>query len=85
MFRLLCSIALEPIDWIAIGLAAFIVGGLLVALVLYLRTAFKDGGWKNVKRAAWIAVVTLSVFAIFRIAQNQELAALKNFIDRLFK
>jgi hypothetical protein len=60
--QLFCSIALDPIDWIAIGFVVFLLGGLLLAFFLYFRTAFKEGGWKNVRRYAWIALGALAIF-----------------------
>ena len=43
-------ILLDSLDWLAIGLSAFILGGLLPAFILYFRTAFKQGGGKKVRR-----------------------------------
>jgi hypothetical protein len=57
MLRLLSSIVLDPFDWIAICFVVVMLGGLLLALFLYFRTAFKAGGWRNVRNSAWIALV----------------------------
>jgi hypothetical protein len=81
----LSVIALDPTDWIAISFVVFLLGGLLLAFFLYFRTAFKGGGWRNVKRSAWIALGALSIFCIERIIQNHEINSLKKFVDSLFK
>jgi hypothetical protein len=78
------SAAVGP-DWMAIGLVVLLLGGLLLAFFLYFRTAFKEGGWKNVKRAAWVASGALAIFFMERIIQNHEIASLKKFVNGLFK
>jgi hypothetical protein len=85
VLQLFCSLTLDPIDWIAIGFVVFLLGGLLLAFFLYFRTAFKEGGWKNVRRYAWIAFGALAIFVIERIIQNREIDSLKKFVDSLFK
>ena len=79
------GIALDPIDWMAIGLVVSLLGGLLLAFFLYFRTAFKEGGWKNVKRAAWIAFVVLAIFVLDSLSHNYEIGSLKKFVNGLFK
>lgn len=79
------SIFLDRFDWLAIGLAAFIVGGLLLAFFCYFRTAFKRGGWKNVKRWAWIALGAFTLFAIEQILQNRAIDSFKKSLSDLFK
>src|SRR5215469_10369739 len=83
-FALAQPFSLILIDWIAIGLFVFILGGLLLAFFLYFHTAFKAGGWKNVKRSAWIALSALALFTIERIIQNREIDSLKQFVGRIF-
>jgi len=85
MLRLLSSIVLDPIDWIAICFVVVMLGGLLLALFLYFRTAFKAGGWRNARNSAWIALIALVLFFIERIVQNREIVSLKNFVNSLFK
>src|SRR5467141_4165383 len=53
---------INRIDWLAIGLVSLILGGLLLAFFLYLRTAYKQGGWKNVRRDFLIAVIVLAAW-----------------------
>jgi hypothetical protein len=55
LLQLFSPVAVDPIDLIAIGFVVFLMAGLLLAFFLYFRTAFKGGGWKNVKFSAWIA------------------------------
>ena len=73
------------IDLIAIGFVVFLIGGLLLAFFFYFRTAFKGGGWRNVKRSAWVALGALAIFFIERIIQNHEIDSLKKLFDNLFK
>jgi small-conductance mechanosensitive channel len=77
------STALDPIDWAAIGLVVLLLGGFLLAFLLYFRTAFKQGGWKNVRRSAWFALVALTGFVIERVLENHRIASLKSFIQHL--
>ena len=56
-----------------------------LALFLYFRTAFKAGGWRNVRNSARIALIALVLFFIERIVQNREIVSLKNFVNSLFK
>jgi len=51
-------------DWIAFGLMAFIVGGLLVALVFYLRSAYRKGGWQRLGRDLGILIAVLALWAV---------------------
>jgi hypothetical protein len=60
------------IDGIAIGVVVFIVGGLATAIFLYLRRAYREGGWKQVRRDAVIAVVAFILGVIInRIHQSE--------------
>ena len=85
MAQLFSIILIDTIDWLAFGLIGFLLGGLLLAFFLYFRTAFKAGGWKNVKRSAWIAFGALTLFFIKRIIANQELDSLKQIVGRIFR
>jgi hypothetical protein len=85
LLQLFCSIALDAIDWIAIGFVAFLLRGLILAFFLYFRTAFKGGGWKNVKCSGWTTLGALAVFVIERIIQNHEIDSLKKFFGNLYK
>ena len=60
------------IDWIAVGLMVFIIGGLATAIFLYLRRAYREGGWRQVRRDAVIAVVAFILGVIInRIHQSE--------------
>jgi len=37
---------------------------LLGAFIAYARTAYKEGGWKNVRHALWIAAGALAVMIV---------------------
>ncbi len=76
---------IDQIDWLAIGLVSFILGGLLLAFFLYLRTAYKQGGWKNVRRDFLIAVIVLAAWVVVRVIQNQQIESLKKAVERWFK
>jgi uncharacterized membrane protein len=76
---------IDQIDWLAIGLVSLILGGLLLALFLYLRTAYKQGGWKNVRRDFFIAVFVLAAWVVVRVIQNHQIESLKKAVERWFK
>lgn len=76
---------IDQIDWLAIGLVSLILGGLLLAFFLYLRTAYKKGGWKNVRRDFFIAVIVLAAWVVVRVIQNQQIASLKKAVEGWFK
>jgi len=81
----LSLIAMNSLDWMAYGLLLFCFGGILGALFLYLRTAYKSGGWKRVRRDFLLALGALVAFFLVRILENQELDSLKDAIDGWFK
>lgn len=90
MLQIVSALALDSSDWAtsdwtAIGLLVFVVGGILLALLLYFRTAFKEGGWKNVKRSAVIVLAVMAAWVVVRIIQTQSIAALKELVDKLFR
>jgi heme/copper-type cytochrome/quinol oxidase subunit 4 len=76
---------IDRIDWLAIGLVSLILGGILLAFFLYLGTAYKHGGWKNVRRAFVIAVIVLAAWALVRVIENQQIESLKKAVERWFK
>jgi len=65
------------LDWFAVGLALLIVGGFAGAMFLYLRTAYRNGGWRAVKNAALVAAFALIAFYVVRVAENSELGTFK--------
>jgi hypothetical protein len=76
---------MNSLDWIAFGLLAFLLGGILLAFLLYLRTAYKSGGWKRVRRDFIVAIVALLLFVLIRIFENQEMDSIKEVVGRWFK
>ena len=71
------------LDWIAVGLAVFMAAAFAGAVFLYLRTAYRKGGWPDVKASAAIAVFALVAFYVVRVAENSELGLLKEAVKRL--
>ena len=51
-------------DWIMFGLLAFIVGGILVAIGFYLRSAYRKGGWQRLGRDLGILIAVLAIWAV---------------------
>ncbi len=71
--------------WLAAGLLLLIFGGILLAFFLYLRTAYKQGGWKNVRCAFFIAVIVLATWALERVIENHQIEAPKKTVESWFK
>jgi uncharacterized protein (DUF983 family) len=76
---------IETVDVLAVALVVLIVGGIVGAFFLYLRTAYRKGGWIAVRRDFWIAIVVLTAFVVERILQNLEIQRLKRTIDGWFQ
>ena len=76
---------MNSLDWIMYGLLTLILGGLVLALFLYLRTAYRSGGWKRVGRDFVIAIVTILIFFFVRMVQNSELDSITEAVSRWFK
>ncbi len=74
---------MSRLDWMAVGLMLSLLLAFVTAFFLYLRTAYRKGGWKEVKVSFIIAVVALVAFYVTRLAQNSELQLLKDGVDRL--
>jgi hypothetical protein len=77
--------AMDSLDWIAFGFLFLICGGILVGLFLYLRTAYKAGGWKRVGRDFLLAIVVLVAWVLIRIIQRGELNVIKNVFGHLIR
>ena len=73
------------LDWIAMTGAVVLVGAFLLAFFLYLRTAYKRGGWSEVKWGVVLGVVSLIGLYIVRTSQNDELNRLKEGVSRITK
>ncbi len=74
---------MSRLDWMAVGLMLSLLLAFVTAFFLYLRTAYRKGGWKEVKVSFIIAVVALVAFYVTRLAQNSELQLPKDGVDRL--
>ena len=66
------------IDWAALLLIVFIGGGIVLAFFLYLRTAYRKGGWRQVRTSLLLAIIALVALYIIRVAQNSELQVFKD-------
>ena len=76
---------MDRYTWLAVGLLLFIFGGILLAFFLYLRTAYKQGGWKNVRRDFLTAVIVLAAWALERVIENHQIQSLKKAVEHWFK
>ena len=76
---------MSRLDWIAMTGAAVLLGAFLLAFFLYLRTAYKRGGWTTVKWDLLLAIIALIAFYIVRVSQNEELNILKEGVNRITK
>ncbi len=66
------------LDWMALGLLLFIVGGIVGAFFLYLRTSYRKGGWRQVRTDFIVAIVPLLAWAAVRICENHEIQEFKS-------
>ena len=57
---------METSDKILLALLLLSLAALPIAIFLYLRTAYRDGGWRQVKVAAALAVIALFGWAAVR-------------------
>jgi len=73
------------LDWIADGFLLAIVGGIMLAFWLYLRTAYKLGGWPRVRRDFGVAIVAILVFFLERILENASISNLEQTVRDLLK
>jgi hypothetical protein len=58
---------------------------LVTTFFLYFRTAYREGGWRQVRLSLFTAAVALVGFYILRTAQNSELGLLKDAVNPLTK
>jgi high-affinity Fe2+/Pb2+ permease len=70
-------------DWLGFGLLLGLVVAALVAFFLYLRTAYRRGGWRDVKTSFIIAIVALVLFYVVRVAENTDLQTMKDAVNRM--
>ena len=74
---------MTTLDWFGVALLVALPLAFLCACFFYLRTAYRKGGWREVKNASIIAIVALILFALIRLAQNAELQGLKDAVKRM--
>jgi Na+/proline symporter len=67
----------------AVGLIVSLLVAFVTAFFLYLRTAYRRGGWTEVKVSFVIAMIALVAFYLVRVAQNSELQLLKDAVNRM--
>ena len=76
---------MSRLDWLALGGVLLLVVALFAAFALYLRTAYRKGGWRRVKTDLVIAIVALVAFYIIQTAENSQLGMLKEAVNHLTK
>ncbi|HVO79574.1 MAG TPA: hypothetical protein VMT28_02520 [Terriglobales bacterium] len=69
---------------ILLGLLLVALCALPVAMFLYLRTAYRSGGWHGVKRASLLVVVAGLSFAVFRLWEYLESGLFGRMMERRF-
>ncbi|HEY1262794.1 MAG TPA: hypothetical protein VGF06_04670 [Terriglobales bacterium] len=72
-------------EWGVLALAVLVVGGIGASFFLYLRTAYRRGGWREVRVYFILAIVALVALFVVRATQNNELQQLKKAVDRTTK
>ena len=71
------------LDWLAMAFLLSLGVALVVAFFLYLRTAYRDGGWKQVRVSFLIAIAALVALYVVRLAENSDLEILKDAVKRV--
>ena len=74
---------MSTLDWLGFGLLLGLVMAVLVAFFLYLNTAYRRGGWRDVKTSFIIAIVALVLFYVVRVAENADLQTMKDAVNRM--
>jgi hypothetical protein len=75
---------METSDQILFGLLLFVMAAFPVAVFLYLRSAYRKGGWRDVKTAAIVAVVVLLIAGGLRIWFDWEISHFLRAIEHPF-
>ncbi|MFY9559639.1 MAG: hypothetical protein WAQ52_05335 [Terriglobales bacterium] len=75
---------METPDKILLGLLLFAITAFPVAVFPYLRTAHREGGWRNVKTAAIVAVVALLIPVGLKIWVDWEIGHFLRAIEHPF-
>lgn len=72
---------MEISDKVLLALLLIALVAFPVAAFLYLRTAYKDGGWRKVKLAALVAVVAMLIPVALKIWVDWELRNIERIIQ----
>lgn len=75
---------METSDKILLALLLLAMAALPVAVFLYLRTAYRDGGWRQVRVAAVLAAVALLVWGGSRLWAEWEVTNLLRVLEHPF-
>jgi high-affinity Fe2+/Pb2+ permease len=70
-------------EWLGFGLLLGLVVAVLIAFFHYLRTAYRRGGWRDVKTSFIIAIVALVLFYVVRVSENADLQTMKDAVNRM--
>ena len=76
---------MSNLDKLAVALAVFVVGGLLVAFFLYLRTSYRKGGWKRVGTDFLIALFAIFALYVIRSMDTAGFDSLKEAMNQVKK
>ncbi len=76
---------MSRLEWLALGGMLLLVVALFAAFALYLRTAYRKGGWRRVRTDLVIAIAALVAIYIVRVAENFHLNALKDVVNSITK
>jgi hypothetical protein len=75
---------MDTTDQILLGLLLLAVAAFPVAVSLYLRTAYRKGGWPQVKTAAIVAVIAMLIPVALRIWLDWEVSHFLRALDHPF-
>jgi heme/copper-type cytochrome/quinol oxidase subunit 4 len=73
------------LEWVLLALLLLALASFPVALFLHLRTAYREGGWAQVKTAFMVAVAAILIFAAERIRENKGIDFFRRAIDHWFR
>ena len=73
----------DTVDLLTAALLLCLLVAVVVAFYLYLRTAYRKGGWKEVRISFFIAIGALVGLYLVRQVENSDLDALKEAVNRL--
>jgi hypothetical protein len=74
---------MSNLDKIAVAFAVLVVGGLLLAFFLYLRSSYRRGGWKRVGTDFVIALFALFALYVIRSMDTAGFDSLKEAMNQV--